>query len=275
MATTRRVLLTLLVCTTVVLAGCTGWGTDGPTDTDGNQSPDESGELEEEQNNTDNDGNGGDQGSDGAESDGSGDDSNNGGGDSAESGSSASGSASDSDSSGTDSDATIESDSDTTSDSSSGSSNTDSDTNTDSDSNSDADSDSATGTGSDSDSSGTDNDTDSDGDGNTNDTSEESSTQVLRVSTLNSVGDVIVTDVTIENTETGDSETKPTDQGDSGGFTSFEVIPGEYVVSATIDNERVSETVTVRNENTGVGLRASPPEPETNSSGWTSMVTFS
>lgn len=54
MITTQRTLLTLLVCVSVVLAGCAGFGTDSPAgNNDGNQSPDESSDLEDEQDNAD------------------------------------------------------------------------------------------------------------------------------------------------------------------------------------------------------------------------------
>ncbi|KYH25024.1 hypothetical protein HAPAU_28450 [Halalkalicoccus paucihalophilus] len=54
MITTQRTLLTLLVCISVVLAGCAGFGTDSPAgNNDGNQSPDESSDLEDEQDNAD------------------------------------------------------------------------------------------------------------------------------------------------------------------------------------------------------------------------------
>lgn len=47
MRLSRRTLPIILVCLTVLLAGCAGWGTDGPADDDGDPAPDEADDLEE------------------------------------------------------------------------------------------------------------------------------------------------------------------------------------------------------------------------------------
>lgn len=50
----RRSLAVALVCLTIILAGCTGWGTDGPVDED-DPEPDEAGALEDAQDDTNDD----------------------------------------------------------------------------------------------------------------------------------------------------------------------------------------------------------------------------
>jgi Excalibur calcium-binding domain len=162
MTTIRHSLLTVLVCVSLVLAGCAGWGENGPSDGNGNdQSPDESGDLEDEQDNAETS----DSNDDTNSSDNSDSDSDNSDGSSSEGSESSLSSSSNSDSGADNNDSSSSTDSNASTNSNSGT-NVDAETDDDSDSSIDTGSNSDSDSGSGSNDSSGDSSTGSSGDAN-------------------------------------------------------------------------------------------------------------